>query len=420
MKGNGLRWIADAVRSLMIGGLAGVLITIFANTVSFLGDFNHHFPYIVLLMPLGAYLTLMLFNFLGDAYKRITSTAIDFIHDGEAEDAGAVRPGHAGLKITPLMGLIAYISAAISHLVGASIGKEGAGVQIGLSASELIYRIDRRIMPRGKRGRGDYYLMCGAAAAFGSLFGSPVAGTLFGLTFASPDVLHLPVLFPSLISSYTAVLVSSLLGIHRMAIPAFEVLPVTIGNAFTVIAFACVVGLVARLFVTLLEAFKKSFGSPVIAALIPSLLAAVMLITLYFRTNDTDYTGLSLDLLYAAIDGRGVPYYAFILKATLVFLSISAGFTGGEVVPLLVTGGTMGYTIASLIGLDTAAFSVLGAIGMLAGGSNLPLACFALGLELFGYNEPMLLFIATAIAYATSGKHSIYQHQRQVFYRQFR
>ena len=73
MKGNGLRWIADAVRSLMIGGLAGVLITIFANTVSFLGDFNHHFPYIVLLMPLGAYLTLMLFNFLGDAYKRITS-----------------------------------------------------------------------------------------------------------------------------------------------------------------------------------------------------------------------------------------------------------------------------------------------------------------------------------------------------------
>ncbi len=417
MKGNGLRWIADAVRSLMIGGLAGVLITIFANTVSFLGDFNHHFPYIVLLMPLGAYLTLMLFNFLGDAYKRITSTAIDFIHDGEAEDAGAVRPGHAGLKITPLMGLIAYISAAISHLVGASIGKEGAGVQIGLSASELIYRIDRRIMPRGKRGRGDYYLMCGAAAAFGSLFGSPVAGTLFGLTFASPDVLHLPVLFPSLISSYTAVLVSSLLGIHRMAIPAFEVLPVTIGNAFTVIAFACVVGLVARLFVTLLEAFKKSFGSPVIAALIPSLLAAVMLITLYFRTNDTDYTGLSLDLLYAAIDGRGVPYYAFILKATLVFLSISAGFTGGEVVPLLVTGGTMGYTIASLIGLDTAAFSVLGAIGMLAGGSNLPLACFALGLELFGYNEPMLLFLAVAFAFIASGRESIYQHQRAALMR---
>ena len=417
MKGNGLRWIADAVRSLMIGGLAGVLITFFANTVSFLGDFNHHFPYIVLLMPLGAYLTLMLFNFLGDAYKRITSTAIDFIHDGEAEDAGAVRPGHAGLKITPLMGLIAYISAAISHLVGASIGKEGAGVQIGLSASELIYRIDRRIMPRGKRGRGDYYLMCGAAAAFGSLFGSPVAGTLFGLTFASPDVLHLPVLFPSLISSYTAVLVSSLLGIHRMAIPAFEVLPVTIGNAFTVIAFACVVGLVARLFVTLLEAFKKSFGSPVIAALIPSLLAAVMLITLNFRTNDTDYTGLSLDLLYAAIDGRGVPYYAFILKATLVFLSISAGFTGGEVVPLLVTGGTMGYTIASLIGLDTAAFSVLGAIGMLAGGSNLPLACFALGLELFGYNEPMLLFLAVAFAFIASGRESIYQHQRAALMR---
>ena len=341
-----------------------------------------------------------------------------FIHDGEAEEAGVARPGHNGLRITPLMGVVAYIAAAISHLVGASIGKEGAGVQIGLSASELVYRIDKRIMPRGKRGRGDYYLMCGASAAFGSLFGSPVAGTLFGLTFASPDIIRIPAFCPSLISSYTAVLVSSLLGIHRMVIPPFTVLPVTISNAFIVIAFACLIGLAARIFMFLLEAFKAAFDSPILAVIIPSSLAMVMLVTLYFRTNDNDYSGLSLDLLYAAIDGRGVPYFAFVVKAMLVFLSISAGFTGGEVVPLLVTGGTFGYSFASVLGLDTSAFAVLGAIGMLSGGSNLPLACFALGLELFGYSEPMLLFLAVAFAFIASGRESIYHHQKAALMRQ--
>ena len=96
----------------------------------------------------------------------------------------------------------------------------------------------------------------------------------------------------------------------------------------------------------------------------------------------------------------------------LVFLSISAGFTGGEVVPLLVTGGTFGYSFASVLGLDASAFAVLGAIGMLSGGSNLPLACFALGLELFGYSEPILLFLAVAFSFIASGRESIYQHQK--------
>ena len=131
------------------------------------------------------------------------------------------------------------------------------------------------------------------------------------------------------------------------------------------------------------------------------------------------YNGLGGDLLYDIIIGRATQLDDLI-KLVMVALTFAAGFVGGEVVPLLVTGGTFGFTVATIAGLPTPAFAVLGAVGMLAGGTNLPVVCFALGLELFGYNEPMLLFIATAIAYATSGKHSIYQHQRQVFYRQFR
>ena len=135
-------------------------------------------------------------------------------------------------------------------------------------------------------------------------------------------------------------------------------------------------------------------------------------IIIFIFTDSFDYNGLSLDLLYRAIDGRGVPLYTFILKALMVFLSIAAGFVGGEVVPLLVTGGTFGYAFASVLGLETSPFAVLGAIGMLTGGTNLPLVCFALAIELFSYSEPGLLFMTVALSYLASGDKGIYHHQK--------
>ena len=145
-----------------------------------------------------------------------------------------------------------------------------------------------------------------------------------------------------------------------------------------------------------------------------SAVAAAIFLATYAITGRDDYNGLSVTLLYDAMDGDGIPYLSFLLKAILVFLSIAAGFVGGEVVPLIVTGGTFGYAVASAAGFETAPFAVLGAIGMLSGGTNLPLVCFALGLELFGYTDARMLFLTVAFAYLTSGKTGIYQHQHMV------
>ena len=156
----------------------------------------------------------------------------------------------------------------------------------------------------------------------------------------------------------------------------------------------------------------SSVDSKALAAIVPAAIVMLLFAIIAAATGSFSYSGLSIDLLYRAIDGRGVPLYAFMLKAVLVFLSIAAGFVGGEVVPLLVTGSTFGFAFASVFGLETGPYAVLGAIGMLTGGTNLPLVCFALGLELFGYGEPALLFMTVAIAYLSSGNSGIYHHQR--------
>ena len=403
------RWFEQGIKSILVGMATGLAMTIFANTVTFLGDLNVWCPYLVLLLPLGGYLTMRLYAVFGESYRAITATAIDFIHDGEAKEAGGERH-RPKLRITPMMGLVAYVAAAIAHFTGASVGKEGAGVQIGLSIGELGYRLDKKLSWEGHRGRGDYYLMVGAGSAFGALFSAPVAGTLFGMTFASPDIIRLSALFPSLIASLSAVITSRFLGIHVMEIPSFEVLPLNGEGLLQAFIIAILIGLLARLFVFLLEAFKKlmkkAFRRPAMRTIVPSAIAMAIFLTTYIVTGRDDYNGLSLTLLYDAMDGSGIPLASFVLKAILVFLSIAAGFVGGEVVPLLVTGGTFGYLAATLLSLPAPAFAALGAIGMLSGGTNLPLVCFALGLELFGYSEPVLLFVTVAVAYMASGRKS--------------
>ena len=409
------RWIEEVIKSIPVGAATGLAMTFFANTVSLFGDMNVLWPYLVLLLPFGGYATMWLYNGFGESYRAITMTAIDLIHDGEAKETGRERQ-KAKFRITPMMGLVAYIAAATAHFTGASVGKEGAGVQIGLAIGELGYRLDKRLSWAGHKGRGDYYLMVSAAAAFGGLFSAPVTGTIFGMTFASPDILRLSVMLPCMVSAFTSVIVSQAAGIHVMQIPPFETLPLNFASMVQAILIAVAVGLLARLFVFLLEDFKarltRVFRYPALRTIVPSVIAAAIFLISYRLTGRDDYNGLSLTLLYDSINGNGVPLFSFALKALLVFLSISAGFVGGEVVPLLVTGGTFGYTLATVFSLHQPTFAALGAIGMLSGGTNLPLVCFALGLELFGYSEPAMLFIVVAVSYIASGKKSIYQHQR--------
>ena len=119
--------------------------------------------------------------------------------------------------------------------------------------------------------------------------------------------------------------------------------------------------------------------------------------------QDADHTAAVL---------RDAGFWDFIIKLVMVLLSLAAGFQGGEVVPLLVLGATFTSSLASLFSLDSAAYAILGAIGFLSAGTKLPFVTFALGMELFGYTEPALLFLMTSISLLSSGKTGIYSHQR--------
>ena len=397
----------NTVRGLLSGLLVGLVITFFANAVAFATGFNAEHRYLILLIPLGALLTCFLFRKFGKAYKAVTTIAIDRINEGVSTMASSQNR-----EVSPKMGVIAFLNGMISHFLGASVGKEGVGVQLGLATSEILDIGERRFLGSDN---SDTYLMCGASAAFSTLFSAPIAGTLFGINFASPTRTRLDSFLPCVASSFSSTMLAQALGIHILHIPAFTPMEFNVRNAIIIFISSLIIGLVTRLAVYLFEFFKELPlkhlpGNDYMKVLYPAIAFTLASFILYAIRGDFDYNGLGGNLIGEAIMGeRGIA--DFLLKTFMIFLCLSAGFQGGEVVPLLILGSTLASPFASILGVPTGAFAALSGIAMLSGGTNLPLVCFALGMELFGYSEPGLLFIACIASFVASGRHGIYSHQ---------
>ena len=410
-------WPGQIARGLFTGLLTGLAISLYAEVIFLVTDVNKMNPWLIISIPFGAVLTQYLFKFFGERYRTSTASAIDDINhhkDAHKNWAQSQVPDN----ITPQMGILAFLGATITHLCGASGGKEGAGVQIGLACSAVIEKCEARINHMRRRehdNRSDYYLMCGAAAAFSALFDAPIAGVLFGTQLASPKATRLDAYLPCITSSFSAWVVADLLHCHVLEIPMFGPLDLTYTNLAIVIVFALLTGLYSRLFCfvlhTIRDFFRKKLKNTYLVVALPALILLLFSFATFPIFDTFRYNGLGGDLLYDIIIGRATQLDDLI-KLVMVALTFAAGFVGGEVVPLMIVGAGFGMSMSYLFDMPLSPFAVLGSVGMLSGGTNLPLVCFALGMELYGYREPTMLFLMVTVSFLASGHSGIYAHQK--------
>lgn len=399
--------IRNFVRGIVTGLVVAPVIALYSFLISWANGYNKEHRILILLLPVGAVIILFLFRKYKSDVKNIISYAIDRIHD--AED---LRDAEDGKIVSIKMAFLSFFSAFLSHLLGASVGKEGSGVQIAVVISEKISCLEKRFFEGTRR---DYYFMAGFSSAFSALFLSPVAGTLFGAHLASPRLNRMDGFLICLTSSYTSYFVASALNIHIIQIPAFAPLAFTLDNTVKMFLFALLIGALSRFTCFLMEFFKISLNrlyraNEYLKVIIPALLVSVISFSIYFITGSFTYNGLSSDLISTSMT-EGTSAVDFLLKFILIIFSLQAGFQGGEVVPLLVLGATFSSPFATLLSLDRSALVALSSVAFLSAGMKLPLVGFALAIELFGYTEPAILFLTMLTSFLASGKSGIYDHQ---------
>lgn len=304
------------------------------------------------------------------------------------------------------MAPLVLLGTLLTHLFGGSAGREGTAVQMGGSFSELIGKVfkvdetDRKIL-----------LMCGISSGFGSVFGTPLAGTVFGIEVIAIGFVRYQAILPCFIASFVGHLVTTAWGIHHIHYAMGKVPDLTAIVVIKVVFASIIFGLASIMFSELTHWLKKTFSKLFKNPVIKTFIGGVVVIVLVYLLGTREYLGLGIPLLQDSFEYPVAPL-AFLWKTIFTALTLGAGFQGGEVTPLFVIGATLGNALAGLLHLAAPFLAGLGFIAVFSGATNTPIACFIMGIELFGSEGALYMFMACMISYLFSGHTGIYTSQQ--------
>ena len=382
------RWLLIAAA---VGALAGTASAAFLVALDWVTRWREAHGWVLWLLPLGGLVVGSLYHYLGQAVARGNNLLLDELH------APRTR---VPLRMAPLV----LIGTLLTHLVGGSAGREGTAVQMGGALADQLAR-PLRLRPRDRR----LLLICGLSAGFASVFGTPLAGAVFGLEVLLVGLLRYEALVPSLLAALLADYVTRLWGVGHTPYP--QLLAPALTPATLVYSLLCgmLFGLVARFFAGLTHGLGRVFGRISYPPLRP-VVGGALLALLVAALGATAYVGLGVPFIVEAFHAPP-PTYAFALKLGLTALTLGCGFKGGEVTPLFFIGATLGSALSGVVPLPVALLAGMGFVAVFAGAANTPLACTLMGVELFGGGAAVYLGLACVAAYLFSGHSGIYASQ---------
>jgi H+/Cl- antiporter ClcA len=332
------------------------------------------------------------------------------------------------------MAPLVLLGTLITHLFGGSAGREGTAVQIGGSLASTLGRwlrlasSDMRIL-----------LMCGVAAGFGAVFGTPLTGAIFALEVLSIGRVNYQSLIPCLMASIIADQANNAWGIghtHYQLVFANGI-DVSVDHAPNIewlltgkIAIAAVFfGLASVLFAELTHSLNWLFKRFIKISWLRPAVGGCMVIALVWLLDDRDYLGLGVKANPATPDAvsiqscfapGGANWFSWWWKILFTAVTVASGFKGGEVTPLFFVGAALGNVLGVLLGVPVDLMAGLGFVAVFAGATNTPLACTIMAIELFAPHSSGIMgsgfvvyaAIACFLSYFISGHSSIYKSQR--------
>jgi H+/Cl- antiporter ClcA len=379
--------------SALVGVLGGAATAVFLLALEWGLRQAGAMPYPLLLPPVGFVVAVVLVRVLApQAAGHGTEKIIEAVH---------LRWGHIPLLVAPVKLLATVLSVA----TGASVGKEGPAAQIGAALASgvaslfWLRRRDRRTL-----------VICGISAGFASVFGTPIAGSIFGVEVLVMGSLLYEVIYPSFVAGIVAYQTSIHLGTAYFHQTLTHVPAPTERLFLTMIVAGIVFGLVALI---LIEALR---GTDALVTVIPGPRWAVAagggtLVALVAWATSPRYLGLGVETLEESLRGAVIPAHAFLVKILTTVLSLGSGASGGIVTPIFFVGATSGSVLGSLLGYDRAVFAAIGMVSLLAAAANAPIAAAIMAIELFGPGLGPLAAVSCVVSFLVVGHRSVYGSQ---------
>ena len=381
------KWLAVAA---LTGVLCGLIGSAFALSVGYVTRLRAANGWLLYLLPLAGVAVASVYRALRTEGMG-TDDIIDAVHLGKPLSA----------KLVPSI----FIGTVLTHLCGGSAGREGAALQMGGTIgywSSRALRLDDRDTRTGT--------LCGMAAFFSALFGTPLSATLFGIMVEDVGLAFSVAFVPGFAAALIAYGVSLACGISpthfELTAPALS-----IDSTLLVAVLGVACALVARAFCWLLHIMEHEMPRRLPNPWVRAVVGGAAVVALSYLMGVGRYNGAGMGVITAAVEqGQALPW-DFICKILLTALTLSAGFKGGEVVPSFYIGATFGCAFGPLLGLPAGFSAAVGLVSVFCGATNTLIPSILLAYELFGGVGLELIALGCGVCYMLSGTHGLYSSQ---------
>jgi CIC family chloride channel protein len=309
-------------------------------------------------------------------------------------------------------GWVQFLGGAVALATGQSAGREGPAIHLGAAASSLLGQ--RLRLPNNSIRT---LVGCGTAAAISASFNTPLAGVIFAMEVVMMEY-SVVSFIPVIIAAVTATLVS--VAAFGRAL-AFEVPPMDSAALWETpffVADGVVLGLLAALFIRLVQSFGRFAERPVWQRF-----AAAGALTGCAGLLAPEVLGVGYDTVDATLVGE-IGLLAMVLICILkLFVSAASsglGLPAGFIGPVLVTGALAGGVLGTLGGriwpeeASVAGFHALvGMAAMMGAVLQAPLAALMTVLELTGDPDTIVpamvaIVVANLVCSAFHGPRSLF------------
>lgn len=381
------KWL---VLAAVVGVLCGGIGAAFYHAIVTVTSLRARYPWLLFTLPVVGLVIV--------AVYKVTRT------EGQGTDAviDAVQDGKP-LQVLLLPAI--FVATVLTHMAGGSAGREGAALQmggdIGWHAGKLLHLSDHDCRVA---------TICGMAAFFTALFGTPLAATMFAMMVINVGLVFYAAFIPAYAASLVAYGLCTVLQVTpvRFTITAPDTAPLPLVQTA---GFGLACAAVTMFFCAFLRfmgrRMQRWFPSPWRRVLV----GGVIVVAATLLCGSMRYNGAGTEVIQQAIEqGQALPQ-DFLLKILFTAVTLAAGYKGGEVVPSFFIGATFGCVAAPLFGLPAGFGAALGMVAVFCGATNCLFSSLALAVEVFDAQGLLFFGVVCGICHALTGYTGLYSHQ---------